>query len=103
LRFFQLNQEIYSRGVCRFFIYLVIIRQKWGLVKTPCASFLSGLKVQVSISYTPEGTDTVHIRLNEDVRIANSKEHEASESSSGLSTTPEVSGGEFIRNITVSN
>ena len=54
----------------------------------------TSIKVQVSISHTPEGTDTVRARLKDDVRTTITKVHAASEAAIALCTTPVVSGGE---------
>ena len=62
----------------------------------------TSIKVQVSISHTPEGTNTVRVVLEVVARFPNAEVHEASEGSIVLGTTPVVSGGELIRNITIS-
>jgi hypothetical protein len=51
-------------------------------------------KVQSSISHTPEGTNTLRIRLIVGGRIAIREEQEASVCSIGLCTTPVASGAE---------
>ena len=54
----------------------------------------TSIKVQVSISHTPEGTNTSRESLGGDARTTRStKGHEASVSSSTLCTTPVESGG----------
>ena len=66
----------------------------------------TSIKIQSSISHTPEGTDTEHIRLIAVARIAKSKAHVASVSSIELSTTPvervEDLTGELTRNSLIS-
>jgi len=63
----------------------------------------TSIKVQGSISHTPEGTNTERERLKGvGARITKIKVHVASGAAIGLWTTPVVSGGEFIRNITIS-
>jgi hypothetical protein len=53
-------------------------------------------KIQSSISYTPEGTHAGRNRLKAAGRDTITKVHAASDSSSGLSTTPVASGGERV-------
>jgi hypothetical protein len=53
-------------------------------------------KVQSSISHTPEGTNTVRIRLIGAERITSSEAHEASVVTIDLCTTPVARGGERV-------
>ena len=48
----------------------------------------TSIKVQVSISHTPEGTNTASTPLKVGVRKASMKDHEASANSTDLCTTP---------------
>jgi len=50
-------------------------------------------KVQVLISHTPEGTNTVRVRLTAGDRRTISKAHAVSGEATELCTTPVVSGG----------
>jgi hypothetical protein len=54
----------------------------------------TSIKVQNSISHTPEGTDTVRGSLKVGVRVTIINVHAASVSSIDLCTTPVVRGGE---------
>ena len=54
----------------------------------------TSIKVQVSISHTPEGTDTARARLSAVDRITIIKPHVASVVAIELCTTPVESGGE---------
>jgi len=49
-------------------------------------------KIQVSISHTPEGTNTERIRLTGDARTTKNKVHVASGTSIELCTTPVARG-----------
>jgi len=53
----------------------------------------TSIKVQVSISHTPEGTDTKRKWLKVAARVTIIKEYAASGISKGLCTTPVASGG----------
>jgi hypothetical protein len=53
----------------------------------------TSIKVQVSISYTPEGTNTVSARLSGGGRTTITKVHAASVGAIALCTTPVESGG----------
>jgi len=53
----------------------------------------TSIKVQVSISHTPEGTNTVRASLIGEARITIIKVHEASVGAIALCTTPVGSGG----------
>jgi hypothetical protein len=82
----RLISSLASLYIWRFSTIMSRIKKKW--VQN------TSIKVQVSISHTPEGTNTGRARLGAAaVRSTIIKEHDASESTKCLCTTPVGSGG----------
>ena len=82
------DKNTFNQFTC-VFIYLKILNHNVSYKKNE-------YKIQVSISHTPEGTDTDRVTPIAGAHDTTIKAHDASVSRKALCTTPVASGGEGI-------